>query len=306
MPPPVAPRRRLALALGAPLALGPFLAGCDLLDPGLRNQAQIIPTVGQAIGTDRIAARQCKVEVAILERPADDPVLSSSVWSVADDQSIPDDVRRAWAANGLRAGVITGELPQDVKDILHAPPPHQVNPATLVLPDGESTDIDLEAHAPELSLFLALPGRSTVGGKRFLDANGLIRARAGHDRDGAVALKLYPQLRHGPIRKDWSVTSGAGGFSPQELVVRNGQAEESFSDLAASLTLRPGQVAVLGTDPDRKGTLGSFLFARTEPGSDRRLQRVVLLWASQINRPVPPASLQPVDPPEMPLAAGTP
>ena len=73
-----------------------------------------------------------------------------------------------------------------------------------------------------------------------------------------------------------------------------------------------GQVLLLGCWPDRPGSLGHFLYTKTEPKSDRLLQSVVLLWAAPAGsteipwvEPVtPPSNLRKVAPSE--LGVGTP
>ena len=69
-----------------------------------------------------------------------------SLWDLADDQAVDEEARRALGANGLRVGVVTGGLPAKVQEIFDAPPPRQVSPATVVLPDGDSTLVNLEKH----------------------------------------------------------------------------------------------------------------------------------------------------------------
>lgn len=304
-------RTRHAAILGALMAL----VGCTLTQSELRKGAALLPTVGSVAGP-AIVPRQCALRMAILERPANDPVLGETLWNVADVQALDEPTRRSLATNGLRIGIVTGDLPREVQEVLDAPPPHQVNPATVILPDGDSTLVDLEAKAPELNLLLALQQRNTVEGKRYADAHGFLRLSARLEDGGAVDLSLAPELHHGPVRQGWGVASGGGSLAPQQFVVHNGQTEETFRDLAVGLSLRPGQVAVASLEPGRKGSLGHFLFSRPETNSDRLLHRYLLVWASPfeggkdslggeapaVPASVPPA-LEPVDPPEMPAAA---
>ena len=62
-------------------------------------------------------------------------------------------------------------------------------------------------------------------------------------------------------------------MNPMQFSLKDGQQEETFRELAAAFTLQPGQVAVIGHDPDRRGSLGAFLFTRPEPNSDRLTQQ---------------------------------
>ena len=88
-------------------------------------------------------------------------------------------------------------------------------------------------------------------------------------------------------------------------MLKDGQQEDTLRELAATLTLEPGQVAVIGCRPDRPRSLGAFLFTQPEPNSDRLLQKLVLIWAAREQprhwrgpRTGAPADLEPVEPPK--------
>ena len=55
------------------------------------------------------------LQVAILTRPFRDEAINDAVWSVADEQVVAPEARRALEANGLRVGLITGDLPAEVE-----------------------------------------------------------------------------------------------------------------------------------------------------------------------------------------------
>jgi hypothetical protein len=64
----------------------------------------------------------------------------------------------------------------------------------------------------------------------------------------------------------------------------------------------------MGTVPDRRGSLGAFLFTVPDGASDRLLQKVVFLWATRADSVSStgehgagaPANLKEAEPPEMP------
>jgi hypothetical protein len=121
-----------------------------------------------------------------------------------------------------------------------------------------------------------------------------------------VALRFVPELHHGPVtrRYDAMPASSSGGFNAMPFALKDGQQEETLRELAAALTLQPGQFAVVGCDPDRRNTLGSFLFTQPEANSDRLSQKVLLIWAERSNPGAPgsqlsPSKLIPVEPPDL-------
>jgi hypothetical protein len=288
------------LLLAAALALTAW-AGCTLTKTDLRQRANgLMPTLGE--GGRLIVPKQCALKMAVLTRPVGDPAFDEALWSVADSQAVGDEARRLLEINGLQVGRITGELPGPVREILDAPPPRQVNPAVVVLPDHDTTQVDLGAESPELDLLMARAGG--VAGKRYKDARGYLRLSAWRQGEEGVALRITPELHHGPVRQGWGPAPGAGSFTPQQLVMHNGQQEETLRELAATVTLHAGQLAVISCRPDAKGSsLGGFLFHATEANSDRPVQKVVLVWASRSEDGAPDPldfpGLQPVDPPDL-------
>lgn len=276
-------------------------AGCTLTKNDLRPRADgLLPTLGEA--GRLVMPKQCALKMAVLTRPVGDPAFDEALWSQVDAQSVGDETRRLMDINGLRAGLLTGELPAAVREILNAPPPRQVDPAVVILPDHDSTQVDLGAQLPELDLLLARPGG--VAGKRYKDVKGFLRLAAWREGEEGVMLRITPELHHGPVRQGWGPAPGGSAFAPQQIIMHNGQQEDTLRELAATLNVHAGQVAVISCAPGAKRTsLGGFLFTALEANSDRPVQKAVLIWASRsedgtIDDPALP-SLQPVDPPDL-------
>jgi hypothetical protein len=275
------------------------VVGCSLNRPADLRPASLLARVGG--GGQLIEPKRCLLTVAIVSRPMRDDVVDRAVWRTADEQVVPPDTRRAWQVNGLRIGLVTGGLPPEVDAALKAPPPRKVDPAQYVLDDGQHSLVTLGPQTTETSLLLNLQGRPF--GKDFKDATGFLRMTASYDGPTGVALRFVPEIHHGPMRHTFGAVNNAGGLAPQQFTVKDGQQEETFRELAASLTLQPNQVAVIGGLTERPRSLGSYLFAQPEPNSDRILQKVVLVWAKQgqstkaEKTPAPPG-LVPAEPPK--------
>lgn len=285
-----------------PLALALTLmavAGCTLNRVDLRRDA-LVPRIGG--GGQVIEPKRVALQVAILSRPIRDDAINSAVWSVADEQMIPPEARRMLEANGLRVGLITGELPAEVEKVLKAPAPHKVEPAQFDFPDGGFALISLCESTPQASLLLSREGRAF--GKDYADASGWLRVTAGFEGAHDVTLRLVPEIHHGPIQHAFGALPNAGTLAPRQFMLKDGQQEETLRELAATLTLEPGQVAVIGCRPEGARSLGAFLFTHPEPNSDRLLQKLVLIWASRSSLGLAgaphraPADLEPVEPPK--------
>ncbi len=301
--------RRAVLVL-VPVVVATALVGCSLTQSALR-EGDGLASIGQ--GGRLITPKRYRLDVIFLSRPQGDPVFNEVVWQSADEQVVEPDLRRALQVNGLRYGKITGDLPPELHELLVARPPHQPQSQVIVNPSG--TPALLEASQaparPSLTLLLSQPDGS-VKGKSYQDARGFLRVVPTYDDSNGVAIRIVPELHHGPVMPGFGAIPTAGLPAPQEFRMTSGQKEESFRELAATIDLQPGQVAVLGVRPERPGSLGDLLFQRFDGNSDRTLQNLVLLRASRVDSDMAPPSapegresaesppsLVPIDPAEL-------
>jgi hypothetical protein len=288
--------RGMALAL-ALLAL----VGCTLTQTDVRKEASAERAI---IGGRGISSKRCTFRIAILSRPAKDEIINTVLWRSADEQLVPQDVRRSLDANGLRVGIVTSDLPPEVRELLNDRQRQKVEEITVVNPCGEPTLISMGA-APQLSLFLSRQDR-TVGGKSYQDARGFLRLSGSYGETGGVSLRVVPELHHGPFQQTWAPAPSTSPMSPMQFMGKHGQQEETYRDMEVNLMLQPGQVAVLGNLPDKRGSLGDFLYSSIEPNSDRGVQKVVLVWAGRAEASTTSDGkteapvLQPAETPEMP------
>ena len=284
-----------------------LVAGCSLNRSVWFRKAENVgdSPARSAVGGTLIQPRMCKLTVVILSRPIKDDAVNGAIWDVADEQAVAPDVRRLLQSNGLRIGAITGAVPTSIERALHDAPPRKVDPAEFVVPEGEGTLISLAEARASASIFLNHDGAAS--GKDYKDASGWLRVTAAHDGPTGVALKLTPELHHGPLQRHYDSAPNPGsGMDARQFLLKDGQQEENFRELTASLTVHPGQIVVIGTDPDRKGNLGSFLFTKTEQNSDRQMQKIVAIWAERTNlgepgsQAKPSSRLAPIATPELP------
>jgi hypothetical protein len=264
----------MAMALVACLA---SLAGCNPRRDQLRPE-NLFGRIGRPSG-QILEPKKCMLRVAILNRPFRDAAINDLVWKTADEQAISPEARRALEVNGLRIGQITGELPPELVAILDAPPPNKVEPASFLLDDGEQTLISTCDPVDQVSLLLNRENRPY--GKDFQAASGYFRVTASHEGGDGIALRLTPEIHHGPVQRSYQPLTHATPYAPQQFRINDGQQEEALGDLAANLVLEPGQVAVIGCRPEKERSLGAFLFTPTESHGDQKRQKLVLIWASR-------------------------
>lgn len=276
-------KRRPWLAVGlsatAVILLGSLLnlTGCNPRTEQLRPE-NLLGRIGQRNG-EVIEARKCMLRVAILDRALSDPAINESVWKVADEQVLAPEVRRSLEVNGLKIGVITGELPPELEAVLRAPPPHKVEPATFLLDDGDPTLISISAPVDQVSLLVNRDNHPS--GKDYDKASGFFRVTATQDGTNNVALRFTPEIHHGAIQRSYQPIVEATPYSPQQFKINDGQQIETFGDLSAVLMLEPGQAVVVGCRPEQKRSLGTFLLTQGEAHAEQRRQKLIMLWASR-------------------------
>jgi hypothetical protein len=253
------------------------LAGCNPRTDQLRPE-NLFARIGHKTG-EVIEPRRCMLRVAILDRALRDPAINEAVWKAADVQVISPEARRALEVNGLKLGVITGELPPELESVLHAPPPHKVEPATFLLEDGDPTLISISDSIDEVTLLVNRDNRPY--GKDYQKASGFFRVTASHDGTNKVALRFTPEIHHGAIQRSFQPIAEGTPYSPQQFKINDGQQVETLGDLSAVLTLEPGQAAVIGCRPEQKRSLGSFLLTQGEANAEQRRQKLVMVWASR-------------------------
>ncbi|HEV3120695.1 MAG TPA: hypothetical protein VGY53_02275 [Isosphaeraceae bacterium] len=256
--------------------------GCTPIHLALRRNEGIdlAPVkLGAEAKAQGLAPKRCNIRVVALSRPLGEPILNDVIFRVADEQAVPDDLRRALTANGLRIALVPAALPGEITEILSAPPPHQIDPTMLNVPSGQNTLLPMSPTIPKVSLIMNLDGN--VSGRDYEDAHAFFRLTASHDPSGGVALRFVPELHHGPNQRRYAADDATNPFALQQFVLKDGQQEDTLRELATTLVVRPNQMVVLGCMPDRPRSLGHCLFTEPEANSDRLLQKVLLVWASE-------------------------
>lgn len=198
------------------------------------------------------------VEITFVHHDDADTPLGAELWTFLDEQSFDPDLRRQLAANGLRCGIVTGDLPAhlDARLVSTAPPAEEDPPQpggtrrTLRLLPGRRADIIVAAARPELVL-LEETGDG-VSGRTFRDAGGFIVVRAWPASDGRVRIEAVPEVRHGPLRRSWVGEEGA-------FRVEASQARHRFDHLTIVSTLPAGGRLVIACDGDPATTVGDAL-----------------------------------------------
>lgn len=260
------PRRRgTCLVLLAALAV----QGCRIVSVTEEIEpTQGKPKAGPFGGTSaRPVARTLPLEVFFVRCPEDSLARLDDLWARVDEQMIDDAVRRRLAANGLRAGVLMGDLPPAI--LAEAEPPvaageevpadavnsADANPPVVrrvlrLLPGRESEVVSLKS-VPELVVMEH--DDDGVRGASYSDALPHFSLRARPAPDGRTRVDLVPVIRHGPVERSWIGEDGA-------FKVETGQRKVVMEALRWQATVPAEGLLLVGPAGDAGATVGDALF----------------------------------------------
>jgi len=235
----------------------------------------------------RPVALTLPMEVLFVRRGEDRGAEVESLWGDVDEQAIDPAVRRRLAANGLRAGILRGGLPEPLvadaepplssaDDPAPASPAADANPPVVrrvlrLLPGRESEVVGLKA-APNLVVMEA--DDDGLHGASYADALPHFSLRAWPAADGRVRVELVPVIRHGPVERSWVGEDGA-------FKVETGQRRRLLETLRWEAMVPPDAMLVVGASGDAGTTVGDALF-RPHVGGGRE-------WRLLAMRPLDPA-----------------
>lgn len=243
-----------------PLALAACLSGCLTTDGD--EKAALVQRMQQNISSDFAL-----IEIALLERPLGDSYINDAIWGHTDELIGGDEERDARAENGLRVGQLVGLLPRGFQELLLSKR-CCTNPKALVFPAERAVPIYLGAVLPTSSYqFVKGKSRTDV----FLDqARYCLTVTARFTSDGKTTLTFTPKVENGAPTLPFRAI-------PEEFAweMKVERASKKYPELSWQVTLGPNQYCIVGTRPDREGTLGRSAF--TEIDDERSVQRLLVI-----------------------------
>lgn len=263
-----------AIAVGFAVAVAATAAGCRLLG----GPAAAVTQVDGSEAPPQVS-RTLELEILFVRCDEHDTPLREELWTFVDEQSLPSDLRGRLAANGLRAGIVDGDLP-----------PHLAARFTAAAADPGTDSSPLAADAAvSRRLLRLLPSRRSevvtasqlaelvllehrdgeIRGGTFRDASPLVSIVARPAAGGRVGLEAVPEIRHGPIEKSW--VGEAGMFR-----LETGQRRHRMEHLEIPATLPAGSMLVIGCGGEDASSVGDCLL-RDHARGDRTTTLLVAI-----------------------------
>jgi hypothetical protein len=215
------------------------------------------------------------VQSVLLEQPIGDDFLDRELWESARPVGEPE-TRVLHAENGLRAGILSGTLPQRFQDLIDSD-------AETVAPNEMSFNERKEAVVAtagpvdpcRFALLADLAGAPKTVEFKQARCGVLVRPRV--EEGGRVAIYCEPQIQHGERRDRYRPNEDGTGFVKTEEMPL-----EAFPKLGFDATLGPGDCLVIGWNAEQVETLGQALFSAEI--NNRPRQRVLVVRAHQNGR----------------------
>lgn len=279
-----------AILLGIALAA---LPACSPLKPHGKSPLSPVQMNPQSVALD----------IFFIRCPAGDPRLNDRLWTEVDEQVFSNDSRYQWNQNGFRLGVVMGQIPVVLSQLLELSDKGEAEATDtpgrvdlqqdprvvqrhLELRPGQRGEVVASGVYDEWPVLMCEAGE--VSGHTYQQAQGQFALRVANENDGRVRLELTPEMTYGDIRQRWV---GGQGM----LRLEAGRPKRSFDSMATAATLARGQILVVSSLPQRPGSLGSHFFSDQRDGKPEQKLLVIRLAQAQHNDLLAPAEVLPLD-----------
>ncbi|QDT18195.1 hypothetical protein CA12_43360 [Alienimonas californiensis] len=268
---------------GAVLGCG-LTAGCALFDQSVEAMTtggyDESPVDDPRMAAFRPVIDQILLDVVLVERPADDPLLGRALWdSVGEIGAVDADRAGRLRSAGFRVGVASADPPEAVRalierqEVIGTPLPNsrttrlgagdrdnevQVNRITLRV--GGDTTLPTAPRQSDLLVVTPAANGKPSRTESFDTATGQMRIGCRTPQKGWVTFDLTPEIHHGP--QAMRAVPGPAG-----LETAHGQRVRAWPDRSFEVTLTVGDSVILGLRNDAApDSLAAALLAAEKNG----------------------------------------
>jgi hypothetical protein len=253
------------------------LAGCNT--PLHKGKSLLMPA---QMTPDSVA-----LDLFFVRYPYGDATVNEKLWEEIDEQHFSPELRERLARSGFRIGLVSGQMPMEMSKLLELSDKPAVGDTSAetkvadleVQPRVQRQHLQLRSNQPGTivasEIYPELPVLMTESGQlccqTYSQAQGMFDVKSFPQPDGWVRLELVPGLYHGQPRQRWITGQGMAHLE-------TGRPKQPFDDLKFSADLAPGAMLVLGSLPNRQGSLGHYFFTEKE---ERLEQKLLIVRLSQ-------------------------
>ncbi len=266
------------------LCLG-LAAGCQLMNQeiDLENHSLLKPA--------QSSPDSVKMEIIWARFPANDPALNDDAWQDVDETQLDPAVQNELVNNGLRAGVISGKLPDAIARVLKSGASSAETPNALI--NGQTDQLladpivrgrirqiprnqryEITASEVYASMPLLICGNRELTGRPYGQAQGIYAMRVDAQPDQTARVELTPELHHGTPQLRF--TGGEEGVMHQAPM----RDRVVFDRMRMNFKLGPGDLLVVMSTPNAGSRLGHYF--HTVDSTDGPQQKLILIRLAEI------------------------
>jgi hypothetical protein len=225
---------------------------------------------GQRSKSAELDSQVVQLDVALLERPLEDPFINRELWQYTDEMIVDLDRKAVVEDNGFRVGQIVGMTPGKLQDLLQSER-YCINRRRQFIPSGHSAPQFLGPVWPQCNYVVEQGKQITevaVDQARFcLDLNASLIA------NGKTRLTFTPKVQNGenmlpfepdPERSTWTI--------------RVDKPCKTYKELSWSVDVAPGEYLVVGAFLNKEKSLGQRAFVQED---GRPAQRLLVVRTSR-------------------------
>lgn len=203
-----------------------------------------------------------------------------NAWASVNEQAIDIQVRRMLDRNGIRAGVIMGELPHVVQSWVS----DSDKRIRTELQEQASIAADVSSHVQRLvckagrrkelvvrgakeGQIVIIHNDGVIKGKTYDQPALLFDLRMFPNRDGTANIRLSPEIQFGPLKSTFVSQEGAWRRESR-------RSADTWAEATVESKLSPGQLLMVTGTEEPKGIGESFFWTET---ADQKKERIVLL-----------------------------
>ena len=223
------------------------------------------------------------LEMFFVRFPFGNVTANDDLWAEVDEQQFPAELRRRLAQNGFRVGLVEGQMPCELSKLLELnrqvesveevekiegakidqfdEQPRVVRRHLQVRP-GQRSEIIASGIYDQLPVLLCCSGQ--LSGQTYNQAQGLFQVVPQVRPDGRVRLELVPELHHDQPRQRWA---GGQGI----LRLDTSRPKQVYEDMTMTADLSPGGMLILGSLPNRPGSLGHHFFTESNGRIEQKM-----------------------------------
>ena len=150
--------------------------------------------------------------------------------------------------------------------------PARVSSQHLQTRAGQRYEIAASGVIEKMPILVSEAGE--IRGLTYEQAQGIFAMHVAPQPDGQVQLELVPEIHHGQNQQHW-----VGDQSIFRL--ETGRSKRAFDELKLAAVMGPGAMLLLGSQPNRQGSLGHYFFLESNGRDDRLDQKLILVRLCQ-------------------------